>query len=149
MNLEITKELVQSARARGLNLMSATEINGYLGLTGSGTNKIMLIKFLRNITNWGLKDAKDWVESFNLPADAMRFKLAIFPFYKEVGIELFSEDEKARTDVNAAIKGSSGDNQRILLAVATAVEAWEGMGFCSPLEAAECALSNLKRNGLK
>lgn len=146
---EITKDLVQSAKARGMPLMPVGELNSSLGLNGGGTNKIQLIKFLRTVTNWGLKESKDYVESFNLPADAVRFKLAVHPFYKEMGIELFSEDEKARTDVHAAIKGASGDGQRILFAVATAVEAWEGMGFYSPLEAAECALNNLKRNGLK
>lgn len=139
---EITNDLVQSARERGLNLISANELNSYLGLTGSDPNKILLIKYIRSITNWGLKESKDWVESFNLPADAIRFKLAIRPFYKAIGIELFSDDEKSK------LREKSGDGQRILLAVATAVEAWEGMGFSSPLEATECALNNLKRNGL-
>ncbi len=122
-----------------------------------------MIKSLRAITDWGLKDSKDFVEFFFPPSLSglgrpLAFKNELREVYKVYAKRLWTREELETEEVQryereyAASKGpvkmTSAEAEAvkapILLGIQSAVDHWQTMGFDSLYDACFMVLNNLE-----
>jgi hypothetical protein len=124
-------------------------------------NLIRMIKALRAITDWGLKDAKDFVCWF-FPDEGQQnilsFKNELREVYEIYGKTLWTPEELKLAEVKdyerayAASKGpvkmtsdeAEAVKAPILLGIQSAVDHWQTMGFDSLYDACFMVLNNLE-----
>lgn len=140
----ITVEMANACKGR-FPPPSISEVNDSFNGDGFMNNKIRLIKFLRQYTNIGLKDAKDTVES--IPDTIFEMKKLFAPIFEAYGLSIFTPAElEAHPELNVFLnKDTSAIGMVILKGMATALETWKAMGFRSPFEACRVVLENLER----
>ena len=124
-------------------------------------NIILMIKSLRAMCDWGLKDAKDFV-CWYFPSQGVTTRLAfkneLRELYEVYGKPLWTREELETEEVQryereyAASKGpvkmTSAEAEAvkapILLGIQSAVDHWQAMGFDSLYDACFMVLNNLE-----